>query len=161
MATVPRSLRRLLVATSMLIAVPTLLSSFGCKRAEYPSDDDEDEDRPRKKHKKQKRDGDDPFEASGGESRERSGRTWYCAPGDVSACFDTMAACRDRAKYLEGQPKCVTAQSVYCYTHDRYLNATFACFATQSDCQGDQTIAKSQESKGMDTYHNVSRCQAW
>lgn len=160
MALALRSLRRLLLATSFLAAAPMILGSIGCRPAESADDYDDQEDRPRKKKKKKPvRDDDSQWDSNSG-GRE-SGRTWYCAPSDVTACFETPALCRDRAKYLDGKPACYTASKVFCYTHDLYLNATYACFATPRDCQGDQQIAKAQESKGMGTYFNVSTCQAW
>ena len=165
----PRTLRRLLLATSMLVAIPTLLTTLGCGRARDASDyDDEEEedDRPRKKHKKpQRQDDADPNEANGADERNGGGRsrsgTWYCAPSDVTACFETPAKCADRAKYLANTPECYSEPAAYCYSHDRYLDATFACFASMRDCAGDQSIAKTQEKKGMDTYHHVSKCQKW
>lgn len=130
----PRTLRRVFLATSMLVAVPVLMNSLGCGRARDASDYDDDEDeRPRKK--------------------------WYCAPSDVTACFETRAACRERAKYLPGTPECETAQNVYCYTHDLYLNVTYACFARMQECAGDQSIAKGQEEANQGTYYNVSKCK--
>jgi Ni/Co efflux regulator RcnB len=156
-----RSLRRLLLATSFIAAMPVVLGSIGCRPAQSADDYEEDEDRPRKKHKKHKKQDDDEQWDNGGNESRGGGRTWYCAPSDVTACFETPAACRDRAKYLQGQPTCYTAKKVFCYTHDLYLNATYACFATPGDCQGDQSIAKNQENKNMGTYYNVSACQAW
>jgi hypothetical protein len=170
MASVPRSIRRALLVSSMLAAAPLLLSSLGCKRAEDASDYDDD-DRPRKKkHRLPKMEGRESGDGDGddGDGNERGGRggrgggqTWYCAPSDVTACFDTSAGCRDRAKYLSNRPSCVTQDSVYCYTHDLYLGATYACFASMRDCQGDQSIAKNQERANQGTYYNVSKCQNW
>ncbi len=168
----PRTLQRLLLATSMLVAVPVLLNTIGCGRARDPSDyDDEDEDdRPRKKHKKQKREDESTWESSngngGGDDDDRSGGrrgngTWWCAPSDVTACFEKPAACADRAQYLPNKPQCERARTAYCYTHDLYLDATYACFATMGDCSGDQNIAKTQERNNAGTYHHVSKCQKW
>lgn len=164
----PRTLRRLLLATSLLVAFPMLVTTLGCGRARDASDyDDEyEEDRPRKKHKKQQRQDDvDPNDGNGDDERSSGGRsrsgTWYCAPSDVTACFETPAACADRAQYLANKPECYTEQTAYCYTHDLYLNATYACFASMRDCAGDQSIAKTQERNKQGTYHNVSKCQKW
>jgi hypothetical protein len=150
------------------VAIPTLLTSLGCARPRDASDyDDEEEvDRPRKKHKKPQREDDaDPNDGNGGDGARSSGRrgngTWYCAPSDVTACFDTPAACADRANYLPNKPQCEQARTAYCYTHDLYLDATFACFATMGDCAGDQNIAKTQERNNAGTYHHVSKCQKW
>ncbi len=160
----------------MLVAVPSLLNALGCARAKDPSDYDDDDDRPRKKHKKpRQQDGDDDDNAGWSSSSGRSGgerrgaeasypaanTTWFCAPSDVTACFATPNECRERAKYLPGTPACVAQASVYCYTHDRYLNATYACFATFADCSNDQGVAKAQERQNVGTYYNVSTCQGW